>query len=48
MDSKIWMKCHLPDIASLASYIPCAMTLTSDSHTISIFIVLTFLLLLVV
>ena len=45
MGSKIWIrKCHLPDIA----YVPCAMTLTSDSHPISIFIGMTFLLLLFV
>ena len=47
---KVWAarldlrKSHLPDI----SYVPCAMTLTSDSHPISIFIVMTFLLLLFV
>ena len=39
---KVWAarlnlrKSHLPDIA----YVPCAMTLTSDSHPISIFIVM--------
>ena len=45
MDSKIRIKkCHLPNI----TYVPCAMTLTSDSQPIFIFIVMTFLLLLVV